>query len=48
MRFKYLLLGFAIGNFLVQWITVQDWGTAAERTFFQALALITAWFMNRK
>ena len=34
-------------NYAWQVITGQAWGTAAERSFFQAVALFAAWLATR-
>jgi hypothetical protein len=39
-----ILLALTVGNFAWQAVTEKAWGVAAERSFFQALALLAAWW----
>lgn len=44
-----LALSLAVANFGYQWLQdVPNWYSAAERTWFQALAILTAWFVWRE
>ena len=36
-----LLIGFVLANFGFQLVTKSDWERAADRSFFQAIALVT-------
>jgi hypothetical protein len=45
--FLSVALGSAIGSFLGQALTAGDWKIAAERSFFQAWALVTLWIVAR-
>jgi len=40
-------LGFVIANFAYQLMTKQEWGDAAERTWFQFMALLAVWIYGR-
>jgi len=40
-----LIIGVAIGNFLVQATLGEDWALAADRTFYQAVALFVAAYL---
>ena len=41
-----LAIGLTAGNFFVEAITDCDWGTAAERSFFQIMALLSVWLVG--
>lgn len=43
-----LLLALAIGNFGYAWANCADYMAAIERTYFQAWALLLAWFVWRE
>lgn len=38
-----VLLGLVAANYLYQAMTAQDWNTATERSFFQAMAVLFVW-----
>lgn len=42
MRAIYLIIGLGAGNFVAQAILGHDLSVAADRTFFQALAVLVA------
>jgi hypothetical protein len=46
-RAMYLLLGLATGSFIFQVFTDQNWAVAAERTFFQFVALAAFVHLNK-
>ena len=41
-----LFIGLAIANFGFQMVMGQHWGMAADRSFFQAVALLAAYFIG--
>lgn len=44
VRFISLAAGLVIANFAYQAATAQEWGRAIERSWFQMVALILAYF----
>lgn len=46
-RAMYLLLGLATGSFIFQAFTDQNWAVAAERSFFQFVALAVFVHLNK-
>jgi hypothetical protein len=45
--FAAICVALTLCNFGWQAITGQAWGTAAERSFFQGIALFSAWMATR-
>jgi hypothetical protein len=40
-------LGLALGNFIYQCFSKQNYSVAIDRTFFQGIALFAIWITNR-
>lgn len=45
VRQLVLAIGLGAGNYIFQVMADVNWGTAAERTFFQCFALVMAWII---
>lgn len=43
MKYVGILVGLIIANYGYQLFTTHDWGTATERSWFQAVAIFTVW-----
>ncbi len=41
----FLLAGLSLGNFIYQFLGHQNWHLAAERSFFQFIALFAVWIV---
>ena len=40
------IIGLTIANFGYQLMTVRDWGTASERTWFQVIAILVITYLH--
>ena len=45
MKHIALILGLVLGNFLWQALTQQNYIVATERSYFQAVAVLLAWWI---
>ncbi len=45
MKLFLLWFGLTLGNFTVEWFKTKDWPEAMERSYYQGVALLAAWFM---
>jgi hypothetical protein len=46
IKFLMLWLGLATGNFLYCWLANRPYDVAIERSVFEAVALLGAWFVT--
>lgn len=46
-RYIGCALGLTIANFAYQGITHFDWATAFDRTYFQLIAVVCLWWLDR-
>lgn len=46
MRFIWIIVGFAVANFLWALLFGQNWGEASKISFFQASAIAYVWFFG--